>query len=31
MMFDKKDPHEYKNLLKYKMNKSVIDDFANFF
>ena len=31
MMFDKKkDPQEYKNLLKYKINKSVVDDFANF-
>ena len=31
MMFDKKkDPQEYKNLLEYKIKKSVIDDFANF-
>ena len=31
MMFDKKkDPHEHKNLLKYKINKRVVDDLANF-
>ena len=31
MLFDKKnDPHEYKNLLKFKINKSVINDLACF-
>ena len=31
MLFDKKnDPHEYKNLLKFKINKLVINELAGF-
>ena len=30
MMFDKKDPREYTNLLKFKIHKKEIDELANF-